>query len=67
MRVACLQQSGREGETPLPALDSAHMPQQICAALICAQCEIQLAMPQVQPEAPQRQEMTKKQEGEKKK
>lgn len=55
---ACSRVRGR-GRPPLPALDSAHMPQQICAALICAQCEIQLAMPQVQPEAPQRQEMTK--------
>lgn len=37
----------------LPALDSEHMPKRIRAALICTQCEIQLGMPQVQPEAPQ--------------
>lgn len=44
-----------------PALDSEHMPKRIRAALICTQCEIQLGMPQVQPEAPQQwQEMTKK-------
>lgn len=44
-----------------PALDSEHMPKRIRAALICTQCEIQLGMPQVQPEALQQwQEMTKK-------